>query len=320
VSGGTGLLLALFLFEWQGFPVGTVSISSDAQGTYRYASRHLHNREGRTDARTRQVSLRLDPEGLIAGSRARPQAAWLLSRPAVPGCTLAREELGEREGPHCVTRLTPGGLEGTMLGEPFSARYDARGALATLQLGSARFVRVLPGSTAPQAPPPDFLGRGVALPDGPGALVLSVPVATGASLPAWNAPAAVALARRVHQSFREKRPGPADFDSASRADVGGCLAHALRFQALAASHGQKAAIVHGLVVEEGRGWPHAWVRVGLPGGTSLELDPTSLAPVRAATHLRLAETLEPHSTAGAGRQWLSLFAGELRLLRVPGKK
>src|SRR6185295_3385198 len=110
---------------------------------------------------------------------------------------------------------------------------------------------------------------------------------------------------RVHAAFPEKRPGVADWREGGAGEAGGCLAHALRFAAEAAALGQRVGLVHGLlVVDGGPARPHAWVRVALRGGGVLELDPTSLDPVRPETHLPLALVDPRGSSLEAGERWL----------------
>jgi hypothetical protein len=132
----------------------------------------------------------------------------------------------------------------------------------------------------------------------------------------WSAAEARKLAAEVHAAFPEKSPGAADWTPGGEGEAGGCLAHALRFAAGAARRGQRVAVVHGLlVVDGGPGRPHAWVRVGLPGGKTLDLDPTSLDAVRADTHLALALVAPEGSAREAGERWLALLRGERRVVR-----
>jgi hypothetical protein len=82
--------------------------------------------------------------------------------------------------------------------------------------------------------------------------------------------------------------------------------------------GQRVALVHGLlVVDGGPARPHAWVRVGLAGGGTLDLDPTSLDPVTRETHLPLAVAEPGGPSVEAGERWLALLRGEHRVVSQP---
>ncbi|NTX55706.1 transglutaminase domain-containing protein, partial [Myxococcus sp. CA039A] len=82
--------------------------------------------------------------------------------------------------------------------------------------------------------------------------------------------------------------------------------------------GVKVALVHGLlVVDGGPARPHAWVRVALVGGGTLDLDPTSLDDVRADTHLALALAEARGPALEAGARWLALLRGAHRVVRRP---
>ncbi|WP_255442237.1 lasso peptide biosynthesis protein [Corallococcus sp. Z5C101001] len=133
----------------------------------------------------------------------------------------------------------------------------------------------------------------------------------------WSPDAARALSARVHAAFPDKGPTAADWRAGGEGEAGGCLAHALRFASLARAQGRRVGLVHGLlVVDGGPARPHAWVRVALRGGGTLDLDPTSLDPVRPDTHLPLA--LVPPEGPGleAGERWLSLLRGDWRVVRA----
>jgi hypothetical protein len=57
--------------------------------------------------------------------------------------------------------------------------------------------------------------------------------------------------------------------------------------------------------------------VALAGGGVLELDPTSLDPVRPETHLPLALVDPRGSSVEAGERWLELLRGTHRIVRRP---
>jgi hypothetical protein len=230
-----------------------------------------------------------------------------------------REELSGREGPHCVTAVRGDTVEGTMFGQPFAARYDERGRMVALEVGESRFSAVPPGVRL--RPPPDLFAQGLPVEGEVGPLAFSPPwpvAVRPAWLTDWKAGEARSLAASVHAAFPEKGPGAADWNENGEGEAGGCLAHALRFAARAAARGQRVALVHGLlVVDGGPARPHAWVRVGLVGGGTLELDPTSLDDVTPQTHLALAVAEPGGPSVEAGERWLALLRGEHRVVRRP---
>lgn len=311
---------ARFVFAWRGVPVGTVTLSlaPDAR-RFAYTSRHLHARGGHVGERVREVSLELGPEGTVVGRASLPQALWLWRRPPGLGCVTGREELSGREGPHCVTAIREDTVEGTLLGQPFRARYDGRGRMEVLEVGESRFSAV--ASDVRLRPPPELFADGLPVEGESGPLTFSPPWPVGERPPwltAWRAVEARALAEEVHAAFPEKGPGAADWREGGEGEAGGCLAHALRFAARAAKRGQRVALVHGLlVVDGGPARPHAWVRVGLAGQGTLDMDPTSLDAVTPETHLPLAVVEPGGASVEAGERWLALLRGEHRVVRRP---
>lgn len=298
--------------------MGLVTLAR-AEGRFTYTSVHLHTREGQVGALTREVKLALDGRGRVEGSASVPQALWLWRGPPGNGCVTGREELTGREGPHCVTATHGREVEGVMLGTPFRARYDANGRLEVLEVAESRFTVAAPGEKL--RAPPELFADGLPVEGARGALAFEPPWRVPERLPEmtpWDAAAARALAKQVHAAFPEKGPGAADWRQGGEGEAGGCLAHALRFAAEAAKRGQRVGMVHGLlVVDGGPARPHAWVRVALAGGGVLELDPTSLDPVRPETHLPLALVDPRGSSVEAGERWLELLRGTHRIVRRP---
>jgi hypothetical protein len=224
------------------------------------------------------------------------------------------EELSGRTGEGCVLESRGDHLAGTVFGERFEARYEGE-VLTELEIGAAHFTRV------PRAPrlaaPPDLFGAGFAIQgvEGNLALLPAVP-AVEVALPAWELEPAKALAERVHDSFTDAAPTRADWQLTDADEAGGCLAHARRFQAWAQRSGHTTALVFGLLEDEGRAYPHAWVRVGLSGGRTADLDPTTLEEVGPGSHLPLAATAgEPGPQLGA--RYLELASGSRRVVRRP---
>jgi hypothetical protein len=184
-----------------------------------------------------------------------------------------------------------------------------------LAIGSARFQRV---SESPRVPaPPDLFGAGFAIDGAQGDLALTPPVPEPVvPLVAWELGPARSLAARVHGSFTDDSPTSADWKLTDADRAGGCLAHARRFQAWAQRDGHSAALVYGLLLDGSRAYPHAWVRVALAGGRTVDLDPTTLEQVSGRTHLALAAaTGEPGPELGA--RYLELANGALRVVRQP---
>ncbi|WP_309892901.1 transglutaminase domain-containing protein [Archangium sp.] len=310
---------ARFLFAWRGVPVGTVTLSLASEARrFTYTSRHLHTRGAHQGERVRETTLELGPGGTVEGRSSIPQALWLWRGPPVLGCVTGREELSGREGPHCVTALRGDTAQGTLLGQPFTARYDGRDRMVALQVGEARFTEVAPGVRL--RPPPELFAQGLPVEGeaGPLAFAPPWPLAPRPSwLTTWREREARALAEVVHAAFPEKGPGEADFREGGEGEAGGCLAHALRFASRAGALGQRVALVHGLlVVDGGPARPHAWVRVGLVGGRTLDLDPTSLDAVTPETHLPLAVVEPGGASLEAGERWLALLRGEHRVVRL----
>ncbi|QSQ22959.1 lasso peptide biosynthesis protein [Pyxidicoccus parkwayensis] len=326
-----------FVFAWRGVPVGTVTLTLEG-GRFTYSSRHLHTRDGQPGERRREVTLEVDGAGRVRGAeqgrassaeRARdgrgavsevfPQALWLWRGPPPVGCVTAREELSGLEGPHCVTRVEGSRVEGTLLGSPFRASYGEKGRLETLDVGDSRFTVAAPGTRLRS--PPELFAQGLPVEGTHGALALEPPLEVSARLEGmtpWDAGAARALSARVHAAFTDKAPGAADWNENGEGEAGGCLAHALRFAARARERGVKVALVHGLlVVDGGPARPHAWVRVALAKGGTLDLDPTSLDAVRPDTHLPLALEEARGPALEAGRRWLELLRGAHRVVRRP---
>ncbi len=318
-SAATSEETSRFVFAWRGVPVGTVSLSLAPEvKRFTYTSRHLHTRGGHRGERVREVSLELGSGGTVVGRSSVPQALWLWRGPPALGCVTGREELSGREGPHCVTAVRGDTVEGTVFGQPFTARYDERGRMVAMEVGESRFTEVAPGVRL--RPPPELFADGLPVEGETGPLAFSPPwplAGRPSWLTAWRAGAARALAEEVHAAFPEKGPGEADLREGGEGEAGGCLAHALRFAARAVARGQRVALVHGLlVVDGGPARPHAWVRVGLGGGGTLDLDPTSLDPVTPETHLPLALTEPGGASVEAGERWLALLRGEHRVVRL----
>jgi hypothetical protein len=309
------LWAATFLFRLAGVPVGTVSLEwEQAAGRYTYHSRHLFARGEDASRVERSETYALEANGARKDGR-RPESLWLARRPPKEGCVAIFEELGARLGEGCVERLEADQVEGTVFGQPYAARYSQDGTLEELGLGRARFTRLT--AATPLPPAADPFAAGWPLPEGRAWRIEPPVAAERLQLPPWRESEAWALAARVNASFVEKRPSPADFDAESSLEVGSCLGHVRRFRKWASEAGHPSAVVYGLLVDKGRAYPHAWIRIGLAGGGTLDLDPTSLDQVKSETHIPLAASTVAEPPPSVGELWLDLLAGRRRLVAIP---
>lgn len=197
-----------FVHFLNGAPVGQVELRRD-HGRYEYVSRRFFRRGAASEQR-------------FAPTDTPTWASESLLQARPVGCYPVVDELTRKEGEVCVTEAR--GREqtkGTVLGVPFTARYE-KSLLQTLDVGDSRFVR----SDAPVEFKDPF-GDGFALPPGDGPWTVSPPV----------------------DGVRPAQPLP----SGASDD---CLAAARAFVA----KNPDWDVVLGLVEDGGRGWPHAWVQ------------------------------------------------------------
>lgn len=312
------------LLELGGQPAGTVTLTREGE-QYRYVSRHLFAAGERQSERVREGRYVVDAQGRTS-TGAIPAGLWLWTRPAI-GCVQGLEELDDVEGSQCARAGPDGAIVGTLREVAFSARYGPDGVLSLLELPGARLRRItsevaVRGSSALL----ERFAAGLALPEGTGALAWAADRVTGSApalvidggaLSPWEEVAARRLSLEVDASFPDKRQGPADFDPSRSTDArGGCLAHARRFVTRAAALGKVTRVVHGLVAHGGALRPHAWVRVGLGPGRTLELDPALGVPVAEATHLVLGESGGGAAGAQLGAAWWAVLNGARRATRT----
>jgi hypothetical protein len=201
-----------------------------------------------------------------------PEVLALLTLPA-QGCRdVVEERSGKREA-LCVLERQPGSARGTIAGEAFLATYEPSGGLRSIKVGAARWTR---DETGPRRPVDNPFARGVAVQIGP----LAITPAVSGSIWLTRAPTGIGT------------------DQVGRTR---CLV--LARKAVAAVKGRRLAV--GLVVEDGRAYPHAWVVEG-----DRALDP-SVLPGDAV--LRTRRYLEvPH--AGSGAFFLALFDGQVTVV------
>ncbi len=315
---------ALFLFELRGVPVGTVELRVDrSEGRYVYRSRHLYARAQDKTWVSRTGGFTVDRTFRIKGEDAFPESLWLWRKPATTGCVKIREELGARLGEACASEVRADEVRGTLYGDAYTAHY-ADGWLLSLEVGGGKFLAVPPST---EVESDDVFGGGFSVSGKPkGALALKPTRASPeltASLTRWDEAEARALAAEVHREFVEKRPTSQDFRPGSVEEevfAGSCLAHAKRFAAKAQARGQRVALVHGLLVEDGedRAFPHAWIRVRVGWRQTVDLDPTFLMPVKPQTHLPVYAALPSQGDQAAGKVWLDLLAGRYQVTRGLG--
>lgn len=156
-----------------------------------------------------------------------PEVLALVRRPQ-PGCRDVLEERTRAVEQLCVERSEGTEVTGTIAGEAFVATYDGSESLTAITVGSARWAAAPKPVTAPIESP--FV-RGVKVPAGE--LVLDPPL-TGAT---W-------LSRT-----------PVGIGKAGTVGRVRCLVLARS----EASRMPQATVSVGLVIEDGRAFPHAWV-------------------------------------------------------------
>ncbi len=124
----SAVLVARFIFELSGAPVGVVELHLDAD-TYSYRSTlaYRHREATRED--------RFSPAATPV-----PEGLWFLKRPAL-GCVDGVAEISHRKGTLCADSVDPREVKGTTFGNAFVARYDDAGSLIELTEGPSHFVR-----------------------------------------------------------------------------------------------------------------------------------------------------------------------------------
>jgi hypothetical protein len=243
-----------------GVPVGVVEAFVDAD-TYYYRVRHVF----RQQTQRFEVHWRVDADGKDAqGLRAE---LFVLGRRPAPGCQVVREE---RTGVPERLCVDVDGRSATLDGAPLRLSYDASGALEVAELLDHRggVLSRFDAKGPPPVPGAEPFADGFPIAGEPGRSLGMTPrgpatqvAVLGVETPSDDVclPAARALV--------EKAPG--------------------------------ASVQVGLVVEDGRAWPHAWVRRG--DGT--QVDPTRTTN-EAGQRVYLA-----FPAAQAGRWFLELASG-----------
>ena len=243
-----------FVHRLAGAPVGEVELRLTGP-RYVYLSRHFFRRGKSSEER-------FEPES----SPGAPEWASLsLLTPRAAGCWPVVAELTLEHGEVCVAQTGPKAT-GTLLGQPFTARY-AHGALQQLTLGDSDFLR----SDQPVEFKDPF-SEGFEISSEGAVLALTPPLKGMRS-------ATVTGAGREEDCF-----------TAAKAWV--------------AARGPRWELVLGLVEDEGRGWPHAWVK---DSGTGEEVDPSR--PQRPSRYLALPSDR-------AAEVYLELLGKRRTLVRV----
>ncbi len=206
----------------------------------------------------------------LALNKGTPEVLALLTPPA-PGCQEVVEERTEAKEKLCVAKRSAAAASGTLNDAPFTARY-AKGTLSEITVGSAKWKRVSEPAR-PEASENPFV-KGVPAPG----LTLT-PAFAGAK---WLA----------------KNPtGTGDDENVGRTR---CLV--LARKAVERTPGARVSV--GLVVDNGRAFPHAWVTT--PKGAQ---DPSVLPGDEVLQTRRYLEV----PVAKSGDFFLKLFDGAIQL-------
>lgn len=185
---------------------------------------------------------------------------WWLSRKRPDGCVITTEERTHQSEEVCTRE---GG--GTIARRPFTSHYDANGALNWLELSGVRFEASsaeLPSRVDPFAEGFEVTGDGA----------------------------------RVQLQPQSKGVESVRVASLATEDEGSCLDVARAYVA----KNRNTTVVLGVVIDEGRAWPHAWVKTA----KGMHLDPTG--PPKPRQYLAFP-------SSDAGRLYLELLA-QKRLL------
>lgn len=223
---------------------------------------------GRRERRAASVELGADGKD---GQGRVPEGLWLWRTPK-DGCVPGLDELSGRLGPLCARAVGPGRVDGTLRGEPFRAWYGADGTLDRLEVSGAAYRR----GAAWAGEDPWRKGVRVA---GQGPTLRLQPHVEGARV----------LPSAPQPSGRTGVPGD-------------CL------ELARAAAGAGAEVVLGVVVEDGRAWPHAWVRDAASGREHDPSVPTGATPAR---------TYVAFPRGRAGELYLALLDGHLAVERGP---
>ena len=287
-----------YLFTLEGLPAGQVTLERSRDGkSFTYRSEHVFGR-GPTLRRVETLAFKLDQAGRVAGSTATPVSLWLWNRPE-PGCLEVLEERTGDKGQACATEVSREELDGVALEEPFHAVYQ-EGVLEVLELGPARFSRVRGPASVDGAA--GLWARGFPLPGGRGELAFepNLDLPRQSSAPSERGRA---WASRVLKEF-----GAAEKDER-------CLEASQRLLRWLEERGEHGVLVLGLLLAEGRAWPHAWVRAEGPFQELVDLDPAWGRMVVPPGYIALETVAAGGKGLEAGQSYLDLVTGRRRLVR-----
>jgi hypothetical protein len=287
-----------YLFTLDGLPAGQVTLERGGDGkSFTYRSEHVFGR-GPALRKVETRTLKLDPEGRVAGTGSIPVSLWLWTRPS-PGCLEVVDERSGRTGQACVNGVSREEMEGVALEESFHAVYQG-GTLEMLELGPARFTRVreAPGLDGASG----LWAKGMALPGGRGELVFDPNLA----LP--RQPSAPSARGRTWADQQLKEFGAA-------AEGERCLEASQRLLRWMEERGGHGVLVLGLLLAEGRAWPHAWVRAEGPYQEPVDLDPAWGRVVVPPGYVTLETVTAGAQGLEAGQVYLDLLTGKRRLVR-----
>lgn len=250
----------------QGVPVGVVELAQ-VDGQLRYRARHVFRDEARAFETSWPVDAQgRDGDGLVSELQA-------LSRRRGPGCLDVREERTGKRERLCLEKDGRGTLDGAKI----AVTWDAAGALTRVDVLDDRSALLSRFETSVVEPAPgrDPFGEGFPV-EGRGPVVRLSPKAKAQVVTVQGVPVeerSTATCLSAARTWTREHPG--------------------------------AEVQLGLVLEDGRAWPHAWVR--RPDGSWL--DPT-IEAAGAAAREYLAFT-----GAAAGSLYLELAAGSRRVVR-----
>ena len=287
-----------YLFSLEGIPAGQVTLerSADAK-SFTYKSEHVFGRgSGLRQVESRTLSL--DAEGRVVASTATPVSLWLWKqRP--PSCLEVEDELTGRVGQACSNATSPEELDGIALDQPFHAVYRD-GLLESLELGPARFTRL---EASPQLDGATGLwARGFALPGGRG----QVGFEPGLSLPRQPS-----LPSSRGRSWAERTLK--EFGAAPAGER--CLETSRRLLSWMEERGSHGVLVLGLLLDEGKAWPHAWVRASGPYDEPVDVDPAWGRTVVPQGYIALQMVAAGERGLEAGEVYLELVSGKRHLVR-----
>jgi hypothetical protein len=285
---------------------------------------------------------RTDDGRALSGPMPSSLALWLFAEGDRDRCIEVEDERDGSAGKVCAARIGTA-LEGTLLGERFSAVLDAQGGPISLELPAqqTRFEQVAGSFALPE--PRDLFSRShpagvLGVLEGAAFAKVSglgdgcdIEVNLARETPAHDEPlgspmaggwqrdardlrlgtrtrwaTAVALAKFVDQGIASVPASPADEDARGvwRARRGSCVGQARVFAALGNAIGLPTRVVFGALIEDGRIAAHAWAEVEV-GGKWFGVDPSrALAPV-GPEHLPFARENDPDPLR-AGRCVLAL--------------